>query len=61
MTKKHMKKCLPSLAIKEPQIKTTLSFHLIPIRLEPSRTQMTTNVDEDVVKMASSTVGGNRS
>jgi hypothetical protein len=28
MTKKHMKKCLKSLAIKEMQIKTTLRFYL---------------------------------
>jgi hypothetical protein len=33
MAKKHMKKCLPSLAIKEMQIKTTLRFYLIPIRI----------------------------
>jgi hypothetical protein len=30
MTKKHMKKCAPSLAIKEMEIKTTLKFHFIP-------------------------------
>jgi hypothetical protein len=33
MTKKHMKKCLPSLALKEMQIKTTLRFHLTLVRI----------------------------
>jgi hypothetical protein len=55
MAKKHMKKCSPSLAIKEMQIETTLRFYLTPVRTPP-----TTNIGENAGKKELSyTAGGN--
>jgi hypothetical protein len=46
MAKKHMKKCSPSPAIKEIEIKTTLRFYLTSVRMA---TMKNTTIVGDVV------------
>jgi hypothetical protein len=60
MANKYMKKCSTSLAIKEMQIKITLRFHLIPVRIAIIKNTNKTNIGKDVAKQEPLyTVGGN--
>jgi hypothetical protein len=57
-----VKKCSPSLAIKEMQIKSILRFHLTPVRIAIIKSPPTTGVGKDVQKKEPLyTSGGNAS
>ncbi|RJF54888.1 hypothetical protein D4L84_08990 [Campylobacter coli] len=60
MAKKHMKKCSASLTIGEMQIKTTVKYHVTPVRMATIKHLQTINAGEGVQqKGPSCTVGGN--
>ena len=57
---KHMKGCSTSVIIREMQIKTTMRYHLTPVRMAIIKKSAKINAGEGVEKRGPScTVGGN--
>ena len=60
MANKHMKRCSTSLIIRKMQIKSTMRYHFMPVRMAAIQNLQAINAGEGVEKWEPSyTVGGN--
>ena len=50
MADKHMKRCSTSLIIREMQIKTTMRYHLMPVRMAAIQSLQAINAGEGMEK-----------